>query len=84
MARTFGKTRDCAGCRYWSEMIAQSVDELGLQAMCLGGDEAPKRGKYTYRHQTCTGWKSGHHGAVDAPPNYGEAVRAAYEAEESA
>ena len=79
MSRTFGETRNCGGCRFWSEMIARSIDGP-IEAMCLG--EGPRKGKYTTERQTCDGWKSGHLGAVDEPPNYGEFVRAAYEAEE--
>lgn len=83
MARTYGETRDCNGCRYWSEMVAQAIGGGGVQALCLSGD-GQLAGKYTYGHQTCAVWKSGHHGAVDDPPNYGEATRALYDAEEVA
>lgn len=79
--RTYGETKNCAGCRFWSEMLAQSVGGAGVQAYCLatGG---PMSGKYTSGRATCTAWKSGHLGAIDDPPNYGEETRAAYEAEE--
>lgn len=83
MPRTFGETRDCNGCRFWSEMIAQSIGGALVEAYCLSGD-GPLAGKYTRGRQTCSAWKSGHLGAVDDPPNYGEEVRAAYEAEEAA
>ena len=51
-------------------------------AMCLA-DGGPQSSKYTHARQTCAAWKSGHHGAVDDPPNYGEEVRALYDAEEA-
>ena len=31
----------------------------------------------------CESWKSNHLGQIDDPPDYGEAVRAAYAAEEA-
>src|ERR1700674_2932802 len=46
-----------------------------------GRESSPN--KYTTGHMTCDAWKSGHLGAVDAPPNYGEETRAAYEREET-
>lgn len=83
MARTLGKTRDCNGCRFWSEMIAQAVGGRPVEAMCLSPD-GPLKSTYTAGRQTCAGWKSGHHGAVDDPPNYGEEVRPLYEREAEA
>jgi|GEM_PF-1153763 len=78
--RTFGETKDCAGCRFWSEMIAKS--EGGpVVAMCLENN-GPMRGKYTGARQTCAAWKSGHYGAVDDPPNYGEETQRLYAEEE--
>ena len=77
--RTYGETINCGGCRFWSEMIARSYGGP-VEAMCLG--KGPLKGKYVTARQTCNGWKSGHLGAVDDPPNYGEQTRAAYEAEE--
>lgn len=82
MGRTYGKTKNCAGCRYWSEMIAQSIGQ-GVEALCLS-DEGPFSGNYVSEWQKCQAWKSGHFGAVDDPPDYGEEVRAAYEAEKAA
>lgn len=81
MSRTYGETRDCNGCRFWSEMIARALGR-GVEAMCLAGEGTPYGGKYTIGRQTCDAWKSGHHGAVDDPPNYGEEVRALYAEEE--
>lgn len=82
MTRSYGETRDCRGCRYWSEMVAQSIGCGPVQALCLAA-AGPLSGKYTTGRQTCAAWKSGHLGAVDDPPNYGEETRRAY-AEEGA
>jgi len=79
--RTFGRTRDCRGCRFWSEMIAQALGARPVEALCLS-DAGSKRGQYTIGLATCESFKSGHHGAVDDPPNYGEETRALYAAEE--
>lgn len=79
--RSYGATKNCAGCRFWSEMIAKSENGGPVQALCLA-DGGPLHGKYTVSRQTCTAWKSGHYGAVDDPPNYGEETRALYFAEE--
>lgn len=78
--RTYGDTRNCAGCRYWSEMIAQSIGCGPVQALCLS--DGTLKGKYTTGRQTCESWASGHHGAIDEPPDYGEEVRALYSMEE--
>lgn len=80
--RTYGETKNCAGCRFWSEMIAQSIGGGPVEAMCLA-DDGPLAGKYVTARRTCPAWKSGHFGAVDAPPNYGEETRPLYEAEEA-
>jgi hypothetical protein len=79
--RTSGETKNCGGCRFWSEMIAQSIGGSAVEAMCLA-DGGPVQGKYMVANQKCAAWKSGHLGAIDDPPNYGEETRAAYEAEE--
>ena len=79
--RTYGDTKNCAGCRYWSEMVAKSQGN-SIVAMCLA--DGPLSGKYTRSSQACPSWKSGHLGAVDDPPNYGEETRAAYAVEENA
>lgn len=63
--RSWGETRNCHGCRYWSEMIAKSVGS-GMQAMCLGPG-SPMRSQYTSKRQTCDKWDAGYLGAVDAP-----------------
>jgi hypothetical protein len=79
--RTYGETKDCAGCRFWSEMIARCDGVGPVVALCLA-NEGPLSGKYVSAQRSCTSWKSGHYGAVDDPPNYGEETRAMYEAEE--
>jgi hypothetical protein len=78
--RTYGATKNCAGCRFWSEMVAQCRGGGPVEAMCLS-NVGPLKGKYTTARQTCPDWESGHHGAVDDPPDYGAEVRALYEAE---
>ena len=79
--RTYGQTKRCEGCRFWSEMIAQVLGGRQLEALCLS-ESGPCAGKYVMARMTCPDWKSGHLGAVDEPPDYGEDVRAAYAAEE--
>ena len=76
-------TRKCCDtCRFWSEMVAQSIGGGPMEALCLS-ETGPKFSKYTAGRMTCGNWKSNHYGAVDSPPNYGEFARAAYEAEET-
>lgn len=65
-ARTFGQTRDCRGCRYWSEMIAFACGGP-LKAMCLGPEGQAPRGEYKSGHETCKAWARGHLGAIDDP-----------------
>jgi hypothetical protein len=83
MDRTYGLTRNCAGCRFWSEMVAQSIGGGPVTAMCLV-DAGRYAGKYTAGAQRCDSWKSGHYGAVDEPPDYGTAARQMYAAEDAA
>jgi hypothetical protein len=73
-------SRICDTCRFWSEMMAQSIGGV-VEAMCLSGT-GPRAGKYTTVRMTCEAWKSGHHGSVDEPPDNGEHVRGLYEVEE--
>ena len=77
MSRTYGETRNCAGCRFWSEMIAKCEGGGPVQALCLA-DSGPFKGKYTTARQKCDSWKPGHFGAIDDPPNYGEETRKLY------
>jgi hypothetical protein len=71
----------CENCRYWSQMCVRSIGCSPIEALCLSED-GPKRQKYTPGDYTCPAWKSDHHGQVDDPPDYGESVRALYDAEE--
>lgn len=50
-----------------------------MKALCLGS--GPMKGEYTTETQTCDGFAKNTLGAVDDPPDYGEAVRAAYAAQ---
>lgn len=65
--RTYGETRDCKGCRYWSEMIAGCNGDGPVKALCLAPKTAPQHGKYMAGWQKCEAWASGHLGAVDEP-----------------
>lgn len=76
------RSHPCDKCRFWSEMIAQSIGGGPIEAMCLS-DDSPHKGQYTRERQTCEAWKSDHYGKIDDPPDYGERVRAAYAAEEN-
>ena len=42
--RTYGETRNCAGCRFWSEMLAQAIGGGPVTAMCLA-----EAGRYAVR-----------------------------------
>jgi hypothetical protein len=64
-------------------MIAKSEGGGPVTALCLA-PQGPIRGHYTVHYQTCKGWRSGHHGAVDNPPDWGAETRALYEAEDAA
>jgi hypothetical protein len=59
-------------------MIAQSIGGRDVEAMCLAPEGSPARGKYMVGSQTCSAYAKNTHGAVDEPPNYGEAARDAY------
>lgn len=75
-------TKICRDCRYWSEMCAQSIGCGPMEALCLSSS-GPHKGKFVRETQSCGEWRSNHFGSVDAPPNYGEYVRAAYDAEDA-
>ena len=72
---------ECGTCRFWSEMVAQAIGNGPMEALCLS-QTGTKAGRYTTARASCEAWKSGHYGAVDSPPNYGERAIAAYDAEE--
>lgn len=63
--RSWGETRNCHGCRHWSEMIARSVG-AGVEALCLN-PRSTNSGKYTSSRKTCDQWQEGSLGAVDSP-----------------
>ncbi len=67
--RTYGQTRDCRGCRFWSEMIAQVRGGGPVEAMCLaaGPHAGPHACQYTHGRMTCSAWESGEDGAIDEP-----------------
>ena len=68
MNRTFGETKNCKGCRYWSEMITKCEGGGQVQAYCLTPNKsAPYALKYTFGLQSCSEWASGEDGAVDEP-----------------
>ncbi len=69
MDRTHGETRDCRGCRFWSEMLAQSQGAT-IVALCLSRN-GERNGKFTNGRQTCGAWASGHLGAIDEPGSNG-------------
>lgn len=63
--RTYGLTKDCRGCRYWSEMIAVS-EGLLVKAMCLNQASLLSQ-QYTSAGNTCDAWTDGYLGAIDEP-----------------
>lgn len=80
-----GPGRDCGGCRYWSEMVARggicATNSRGdTEALCLAPSGVAK-GTFTTASDTCGSYAKNTLGAVDDPPDYGEAVRAAYAAQ---
>jgi len=74
-----GPGRDCGGCRYWSEMVAM-VEGSETKALCLA-PSGVANGTYTVAGDHCGAFAKNTLGAVDDPPDYGEAVRAAYAAQ---
>lgn len=70
--------RICENCRYWSQMIAQSIGAGPIEAWCLSSEQ---KQKYRRATETCNSWAKNSHGAVDEPPNYGEGSNEAYRIE---
>jgi len=64
--RTYGRTRNCAGCKFWSEMLAQAMGGGPVTAMCLSESSKYKQ-QYTPGWTKCEAWESGEDGAVDDP-----------------
>jgi hypothetical protein len=75
------KKKSCFNCRFWSQMVAQSIGCGPIEALCLS-PQSLHNSKFVKATDLCDAHKSDHHGKVDDPPNYGEVSRAAYEAEE--
>ena len=57
--------QNCSGCRWWSEMLAQSYD-AGIEAMCLN-PKSRFQAKYTRERQVCAEWGANTMGAIDEP-----------------
>jgi hypothetical protein len=72
--------KNCGNCRFWSQMVAQSIGCGPIEALCLG--EGKYKGRMISERMYCDSWKSDHFGKVDDPPNYGEISRELYEEEE--
>ena len=68
--RTNGRTRDCKGCRFWSELYARQEGKGPLRAMCLNRN-SPYTYLYTSKDQSCDAWADGEWGAIDDPANKG-------------
>lgn len=69
--RTYGATRNCKGCKYWSEMIAKCEGGGSVQALCLAS-ASPNASKYTVASTTCDAFEPGYDGAIDQPGGYHE------------
>ena len=75
------KEKRCENCRYWSQMCVRSIGCSPIEALCLAAG-GKYQGRFMRADATCESWKPNHHGQVDDPPDYGESVRALYDAEE--
>ena len=73
---------NCESCRFWSQMVAQSIGCGPIEALCLAGRGTKFGGQMMRADATCEAWRSDHHGKVDDPPNYGELVQPLYDAED--
>lgn len=58
-------SRNCEGCRFWSEMIAEAAP-AGVRALCLN-DASGSFSTYTYGPDRCDQWQEGSLGAIDQP-----------------
>ena len=56
----------CKNCRFWSEMVAQSIGCGAIEALCLCG-ESPLRTKMTNGLNGCQFGKENLYGAIDDP-----------------
>lgn len=68
--RTYGATRNCKGCKYWSEMVARACGGP-VEAMCLAA-ASPNSSQYTVASTTCDAYEPGYDGAIDQPGGYHE------------
>jgi hypothetical protein len=50
--RTYGKTRDCRGCRHWSELYAKQIGRGPLNCRCLNAN-SPEYCKYMAPRDWC-------------------------------
>lgn len=66
--RTDGRTMDCRGCRYWSEMFAKIEGRGPLKALCLNRNSKSAY-LYTAGRDFCDEWAEGEYGAIDDPKN---------------
>jgi len=71
--RSYGETKDCKGCRYWSERLAQSQGS-SVTAVCISSGSVEK-GKYKFGSDKCDSYKSGHYGAIDSPGESEEIIQ---------
>lgn len=60
------KTKICETCRFWSQMVAQSIGCRPVEALCLDVD-SPNRMKMVTGNATCIMWAENTKGAVDQP-----------------
>ena len=58
--------KKCGTCRYWSEMLAQSVGGGPIEAVCLS-QAGSRAGKWVPEYCTCEAWAENTYGAVDIP-----------------
>ena len=72
------RDRPCVECRYWSQMIAQSIGPGPIEAWCLSQTQ---KQRFRRADDTCDDWAKNSHGAVDEPPDYGETANEKYRIE---
>lgn len=70
LPRTFGRTKDCRGCRYWSELNWRQRGSRAPEAQCLNRNSR-KAYLFTKGRDWCDDWVEGEYGAVDDPDNKG-------------
>lgn len=72
----------CENCRFWSELVAESIGTTGTQAMCLSKD-GRYSGKMTRGHNSCPCWKQllPWIGSIDMPDAEADYITADNDAE---